>query len=671
MRPVELHNVVISDPFWSKIRNLVKNVLLPYQWRALNDGIDGAEKSFCVHNFKAAARLNARRGRPGFLEPQWSDPGFSVFPGADETPDPDKFYGFVFQDSDLYKWLEAAAYILASERDPELEATCDGAVELIAAAQLPSGYIDTYYILSGMERALTNLRDNHELYCMGHLIEAACAYYEATGKDRLLNVARGFADFVYLELGPSGRPGYPGHEIAEMALARLSELTGDKKYLELAELFIKRRGTEPNYFTAERRKNAALDGKPVPDDTPARLDYYQAAKPVLEQDEAVGHAVRCMYLASGMADVARLTGDEPLRDACDRLWHSAVHEKMYITGGVGGTRDGEAFSCPFDLPSDAAYSETCAAVGLVFFAGRMLRLRPASEYADVMERALFNACLSGMSLDGRSFFYVNPLEAVPELIRRDSRLSHVDTRRQKWFGCACCPPNLARLLSNLGSYAYARDDDTLWVNLYVGGSVRQTLGGVPVCLSVRSDIPFSGRVELSLDLPEPASFTLALRVPGWTDPDTPVAVPDGVTYVTRDGYMYISGLWRPGDAVTADFPMPVTLTAASPAVRECVGKTCVSRGPVVYCAEEADNGKDLHLLRLDTSDLSAVEVKSLKISGFDLPSVSIPVKKLRGGGTGLYTPLSPPEEDSFRALLIPYFAWANRAEGEMRVWLRY
>ena len=321
MGHVSVKNVVVSDPFWSKILGLVKDVMLPYQWRALNDEVEGAEKSFCVHNFKAAARLNARRGEPDFREPRWSDPGFSVFPKENETPDPDKFYGFVFQDSDLYKWLEAAAYVLASEKDPELEEKCDGAIDLIASAQLPSGYIDTYYILSGMERALTNLRDNHELYCMGHLIEAACAYYEATGKDKLLNVARGFADFVYDKLGPTGRPGYPGHEIAEMALARLSELTGERKYLELSELFIKRRGTEPNYFTAEKRKNAALDNKAVSEDTPERLDYYQAAKPVTEQAEAVGHAVRCMYLASGVADAARLTGDKELHDACDRLWH--------------------------------------------------------------------------------------------------------------------------------------------------------------------------------------------------------------------------------------------------------------------------------------------------------------------------------------------------------------
>lgn len=470
--PVNLKNVKVTDDFWRAQQELVRTEVLPYQWDALNDRIPDAAPSYCMHNFRAAARMQREKKERGaaYVPPAYTFRDFEALPDDPAHPDPDKFYGFVFQDTDFSKWIEAVAYSLTQHPDAELEKTADEAIDLVCSAQLENGYLDTYYILNGMDRAFTNLKDHHELYCFGHLTEGAVAYWQATGKEKLLRAACRFADYIAERFGPAPGQckGYPGHEIAEMALARLYEATGEEKYLALSKFFIDERGKQPFYYDEEARRRDALDGKPhKPNTDPDRYAYQQAHLPVREQAEAVGHAVRAAYLYSGMADVARLTKDEPLYAACERLWESITKEKMYITGGMGGTVHGEAFSYPFDLPNDSAYSETCAAIGLVFFARRMLEIAPKAEYADVMERALYNTVLSGMALDGKSFFYVNPLSVYPEACRRDSRLFHVKPIRQKWFGCACCPPNIARTVMSAAAYACTENADTLWVHLSV------------------------------------------------------------------------------------------------------------------------------------------------------------------------------------------------------------
>ncbi len=663
MRPIDIKNVKLTDPFWGRLQELVRTKMLPWQWRALNDEIPGAAKSWCIHNFRAAARLNEkRRTQPGFREPVFADPGFEVLPAQGEEADPDRFYGFVFQDTDLYKWLEAVAYSLSVHPDAELEAAADRAIGLIAAAQHPSGYLDTYYILNGMDAILTNLRSNHELYCMGHLIEAACAYYEATGKDALLKAARRFADYIYLRCGPDGdRPGFPGHEIAEMALARLYRLTGEARYLTLARLFLDRRGREPHYFDEEEKREAARRGQPWTPGGPRRHEYSQSHLPVREQREAVGHAVRAVYLYSGMADVAALTKDDSLYAACDALWHSITREKLYITGGIGGTSRGEAFSYPFDLPNDAAYAETCAAVGLVFFARRMLERAPDGEYADVMERALYNAVLSGMSLDGQSFFYVNPLEMSPEACRRDERLSHVAPSRQKWFGCACCPPNLARLIGSVAAYAFTEEEGALRLNLYIACEIKKA--GLTV--RVDTDMPWDGHVTLTFSGPAPEKLSLALRIPEWTDPaGVLLDCPAGVEKAARGSFVTLTGEWREGDRVSLTFPMPVRVLTADPRVRACRGKAAVARGPFVYCAE----GGEPALCRLDTDRLSDIVPTPIEISGVPMAALTVPVKKALPG-EALYSPYAPPQEAGASLTLIPYHAWANRGEQEMRVWL--
>ncbi|MCD8103797.1 MAG: glycoside hydrolase family 127 protein [Lachnospiraceae bacterium] len=781
--PLSLRDVQITDPFWKHEMELVRTEVIPYQWAALNDQVEGAAPSYCMRNFRIAGKLNREKVEKGsaFEEPKYTFRGFEALPDDPEHPDENAFYGFVFQDSDFFKWIEAVGYSLAQHTDPELEAIADGAIGVVCAAQQEDGYLDTYYIINGRDAAFSNLRDHHELYCFGHLIEGAVAYYQATGKDKLLKAAQRYADYVANTFGPEDGKckGYPGHEIAEMALVRLYEVTGEQKYLDLSRFFIDQRGTRPYYFDQEHPEVV----KPGHEAEP-RHAYHQADRPVREQSEAVGHAVRAVYLYSGMADVARHTRDEELYRACERLWDDIVERKMYITGGIGSTHLGEAFTYAYDLPNDTAYAETCASIGLVFFARRMLEIRPQAKYADVMECALYNGILSGMALDGKSFFYVNPLEVYPEACKKDERKFHVKPVRQKWFGCACCPPNLARLLSSIASYAYTETKDTLFVHLYIGGeimkniSVTTGIGDIPaknlsaaartgdgftekasamtetgddegvkapdygesdsrngsrtdccsgeswdfggtrnsavtdsqdnencknancqtVKVSIFSDLPWDGRVKIRVQA-KGTPFRLALRIPEWVydedfcvSADTPAEQICARIHISgiqnarvwlRDGYLYLSKDWGEDDVFELHFPMGIRLMAADPRVREDIGKAAVMRGPLVYCVEEADNGRDLHLLALNPDavpEISDIEIcgnpaKEIAWPGFRQVSyessfrADLPTKMARP----LYRPWKKPEYEPTILKFIPYYMWANRSQepggAEMQVWI--
>ncbi len=658
--PLPLTRVQVTDAFWKKEMELVRTEVIPYQWAALNDQVEGAAPSFCMHNFKAAVKLNQEKEKKGraFQEPVYTFRGFETLPEDPEHLE-DKFYGFVFQDSDFYKWIEAVGYSLTQHPDPELERIADGAIQVICDAQQEDGYLDTYYILNGKDKIFSNLRDNHELYCLGHLLEAAVAYYQATGKDRLLQTACRYADFVASYFGPEeGKcKGYPGHEIAEMALVRLYETTKDEKYLKLARYFVDQRGQRPYYFDQEHPK----DIKNGPDDL--RYEYHQAHLPVRRQTEAVGHAVRAVYLYSGMTDIARITGDESLYRACETLWDS-MSRKMYITGGIGGTHIGEAFSFNYDLPNDTAYAETCASIGLMFWARRMLEIKPDSKYGDAMELALYNTVLSGMDLDGKSFFYVNPLEVVPQACHKDKRKSHVKPVRQKWFGCACCPPNLARTLSSISSYAFTEKEDTLFIHLYIGSEIKKQVNGQEITIRITSGFPKNGQVKIQVTgAKEP--FTLALRIPGWCGEYTPAG-----QYEVKDGYLYLTRSWADEDCFTIDFPMEVHILEADGRVREDIGKLAVMRGPIVYCLEEADNGKDLHLLTMRDDQTAVVE--DFTIQQETVASILIPGSRqeLSPAGSSLYHYAAPPVKRPQVLRFIPYYTWANRGENEMTVWVR-
>ncbi|HBA50861.1 MAG TPA: hypothetical protein DCZ91_24305 [Lachnospiraceae bacterium] len=666
---LSLRDIKITDDFWKNEMELVRREVIPYQWEALNDRVEGAPPSFCMRNFRVAGKLNREKREKGaaFEEPKYTFRGFETLPEDPEHLE-DKFYGFVFQDSDFSKWIEAVGYSLTQHPDPELEKTADEAIDVVCAAQQEDGYLDTYYIINGRDKTFSNLRDHHELYCFGHLAEGAVAYYEATGKDKLLRAAQRFADYIAEYFGEEeGKcKGYPGHEIAEMALVRLYRATGETKYLKLSRFFVDERGKQPYYFDREHPE-AVKKGE----EKELRYQYHQAHLPVREQDEAVGHAVRAVYLYSGMADVAQLTGDDGLYHACETLWNNIVNEKMYITGGIGGTHVGEAFSYAYDLPNDTAYAETCASIGLVFFARRMLQMKPDSKYADVMERALYNGILSGMALDGKSFFYVNPLEVNPEACHKDERKFHVKPVRQKWFGCACCPPNLARLLSSIGSYAYTENKDTLFVHLYMGSVLTKKVAGQDVDVCIESDFPWNGNVKVRVRA-KGSSFKLALRIPEWCGSYTVKGAETARTR-TKDGYLYVEKDWEEEEVLELCFPMEVRLMAANANVREDIGRAAVTRGPIVYCLEEADNGKDLHLVSIDTASVSVsgpavqdetvcqVPVKTIELPGF---------RQEKPEGQGLYIPWSAGQKKPVRLKLIPYYMWANRGENEMQVWTR-
>ena len=681
-KPLSLRDVTINDKFWKEKMELVRTEVIPYQWDALNDRVEGAAPSFCMRNFKVAGKITKASRELGdrYQEKIWPLDTFETLPQDMEHME-DRFYGFLFQDSDFSKWIEAVAYSLPQHPDEELERIADGAIDIVCAAQQDNGYLDTYYIINDMSKVFTNLRDNHELYCFGHLTEGAVAYYQATGKDKLLNAARRFADYVYECFGKEDgrKKGYPGHEIAEMALMRLYDVTGDEKYRELSEFFINQRGTRPYYFDAEHPETVKKGHEDE-----LRHSYHQAHLPVREQDEAVGHSVRAVYLYSGMADVARVDGDESLYNACLKLWDNITQKKMYVTGGIGATHMGEAFSFNYDLPNDTAYSETCAAIGLVFFARRMLEIKADRRFADVMERALYNTVLAGMAADGKSFFYVNPLEVYPKACHEDARKFHVKPVRQKWFGCACCPPNIARLLSSLSMYAYTENDDTLFAHLFVGGSVNKYIGrtggrgdaeGVSGdCLSfyVTTDMPWQGTTVYGCTNEKPVHGTLAIRIPEWSRSFKVSGVTgelDESTAQLKDGYLYVTRDWKKGDSVKLELSMETEFVAANTEVREDMNKTALRRGPFIYCLEEVDNGAGLHMLSVCVD--SKPEELMLNIAGTDVVALRIAGKRRKASDMALYGSLKKPEYEEVELIYVPYYAWNNRGEGEMSVWVNY
>lgn len=624
--------ITVTDPFWKKEMELVRKEVIPYQYEALHDRIEGAEKSWAVDNFRKAGNIAK------LLQEGKEAPVFPVNDWAynDETAHPDAFHGWVFQDSDVYKWLEAAAYSLINHPDPKLEEQAEAMVDLVCNAQLENGYLDTLYIINDRSKIFTNLRDWHELYCFGHLGEAAWAYYHATGRRKLLDAACRFADLICDTFGPDRIKGYPGHEIAEMALVKLYDVTGNRKYLDTAAFFVEERGKKPYYFHLERGIRSDEDDH----------FYLQAHIQPRLQQEAVGHAVRAVYLYSGMADVAKRRDDEGLYDACRKLMDNIMHQKLYITGGIGGTVHGEAFSYNYDLPNDLAYSETCASIGLVFFGRRMLEFGPDALIGDTVERALYNTVLAGMAEDGKSFFYVNPLEVLPEACHKDMRKQHVKPVRQKWFSCACCPPNLARILSSVSEYCFTENDSTFYIHQYLGSTVASRHGEI----AIESDYGFSGSVTLKLVPKHP--FTLGIRIPGWC---RDFRCEEAYTLI--DGYAYFS-ITTPTE-LKLFFPSPAQLVRCSNRVRENMGKAAVTKGPFVYCLEERDNGKNLHRLLLNRTPGFRMDGETLLCDGFrekDIPQ--------------LYSPWQEPELEKVTLRMIPYYRWANRGENEMIVYIR-
>lgn len=639
---ISLKDVRIHSPLWSKVIELIHHTVLPYQWEALNDRVADAVPSYAVHNFEVAAGL-----KDG------------------------EFCGMLFQDSDLAKWLEAAAYRLQTHPDPELEQTTDALIELIEKAQLEDGYLNTYFQLKAPDRRWTNLYECHELYCAGHMMEAAVAYYEATGKDKLLKVMKRMADHIDQTIGPEpGKlPGYPGHQEIELALVKLYRATREVRYLHLAKYFIDARGQAPHFFDDEwERRGRISEWSHQPSGRPSKA-YNQSHLPVREQTEAVGHAVRAVYMYAGMADIAVHTGDTGLLDACRRIWDNIVSKQMYITGGIGATHHGEAFTFDYDLPNDTIYAETCASIGLIFFARRMLLAEPKADYADVMERVLYNIVLASMALDGRHFFYVNPLEVWPAASEQDPGKHHVRPIRQKWFGCACCPPNLARLLTALGDYVYSVHGNTLYAHLYIGGEMKTVVGNQQVSIVQETNYPWDGEIKLVIQEQVDHAFGLALRIPGWCRKvgilvNGEAADTEGII---NNGYAVIERFWSKGDTVVLSLQMPVEAVYAKPSVRENTWKAALQRGPLVYCLEEADNGANLPAMALCADAPFNTQYRSDLMGGTVV--IEGTARRLTDTDPRSLYQFTPPDTEFVHFTAIPYFLWGNRKPGEMLVWL--
>jgi len=571
-----------------------------------------------------------------------------------------------FWDSDVAKWIEAAAYSLATHPDKRLEKHLDEVIDLIADAQQPDGYLNIHYTVVEPDQRWRNLAVNHELYCAGHLMEAAVALLEATGKRTLLDCLCRYADYIdsVFGHGKSRRRGAPGHEEIELALVRLTHATGEARYLKLAKFFIDERGRRPNVFDIEARARGE-----APENVFGNWDYCQAHLPVRRQTTAEGHAVRAMYLYCGMADVAADTGDKALLAACKRLWKNVVERRMYVTGGIGSIKDGERFTYDYDLPNEIAYNETCAAIGLVFWAHRMLQIEPDGGTADVMERALYNGTISGVSLDGKRFFYDNLLAVHP---KAPAFRGQKPPAREPWFGCACCPPNIARLLASLGGYAYSQGPGALYAHLYIQGRAELTVGGQTVALVQKTEYPWKETVRLTVRPERPARFTLALRIPGWCRAARLKVngKPTGLARITKRGYARLTRLWRTGDTVELRLSMPVERIEAHPSVREDCGRVALMRGPVVYCLEQIDNGPDLHDITLPAGARLQSRFEPETLGGVVTVTATATHRDPANWRGRLYRPTGASRKRRVRVKAVPYYAWANRGPGEMLVWIR-
>jgi DUF1680 family protein len=613
LRPVSVGEVRLTDSFWEPRRRINQQVTIPSQY-------EHCEKTGRIDNFRRAS-------------------------GRKQCD----FVGIYFNDSDVYKWLEAAARSLASEPDETLRATVDHVIDEIAAAQQPDGYLNTYFMFDLAKERWSNLKDKHELYCAGHLIQAAVAHHRATGDEKLLSVATKLAGHICRTFGPpeSGRrPGTCGHEGIEMALIELSRETGHSRYLDQAKYFLDARG------------HGLIGGSA----------YHQDHKPVRELERVTGHAVRMVYLACGMSDLCLETEDAPMRAALDRIWSNMTQRQMYVTGGIGSRWDGEAFGRDWELPNERAYTETCAAIGSIMWNWRMLHLaqtpQQAAKYADLLELTLYNGFLSGLSLDGASYFYQNPLA------------DDGTHRRQAWFGCACCPPNVARMLASLPGYFYSAGEDGAWVHLYGSNSADVRLpDGRQIKLSQKANYPWEPDVAITVETA--GRFALHVRVPGWCEGAAATVGGERLEWSSHRGsYVRVEREWKAGDVLHLHLPMPLRFMESHPHVAENVGRVALMRGPIVYCAEAVDNPNiDLRDIRLMLSEPAETKCQGELLAGVTTIRATAKIPPQDWGG--VKDPYRPAASAvlltgslSQSVVFVPYYAWANREPGQMLVWVR-
>ncbi|ARN56165.1 glycoside hydrolase family 127 protein [Sedimentisphaera salicampi] len=553
------------------------------------------------------------------------------------------FKGIFYDDSDVYKAIEGAAKCLHVSPDPEIETTVDEMIDKIASAQWEDGYLFTYYSLPErqLDKIWSDLEFKHELYCAGHLIEAALAYYKATGKDKLLNVAVRFADLICSLFGPGKHLGVPGHQEIEMALLLLYRETGKEQYLNLSKFFLEQRGNP---------ERGTLYGT-----------YSQDHKPIVEQEEAVGHAVRASYMYCAVADMALLDRDEAYLEALEKLWNSVVDRKMYLTGGVGAHHDLESYGDDYELPNDTAYAETCASIANIMWSDRMFRLNGDSKYIDIVERILYNGFLSGVSIDGDKFFYTNPLESDGQF-----KFNKNKSTRKPWFKCSCCPTNVVRFVPTISSYIYAYDQQNIFVNLFIKSKTSLKITDSQVDLEMKTDYPWDGKVRLEVNPQNGSYFTLRMRIPGWSqgkpvpgdlyrytnDKAEKVSIcvnGKEFDYQVENGYALINRYWDAGDFVEMKISMPIRIVRCNEKVVNNRGKGALERGPLVYCAEQIDNESSLDNIKIgDNINLNSEYIDEIL------------------GGICVLSGLVDNKGTEFK--FVPYYSWSHRGEGAMKVW---
>jgi len=623
--PVGFADVRLEGQFWKERLDTVLARTIPSQHKKLGE-------------YQILESLELKQPPPPMRFPR-NDRGFTVQ---------------VFWDSDIGKWIEAASYALSHRRDDKIEAMIEAIVDKFEKAQAPDGYLNCWYLGREPDKRWTNLRDNHELYNAGHMLEGAIAYFQATGRRRWLDIMERYLDHIrdMFGPGPNQKHGYPGHQEIEIALIKLYRLTGDRKHLDLATYFINERGTQPYYFDIEARARGADPA----DYWFKNYEYSQAHVPVRQQDKVVGHAVRAMYMYTAMADLAAELGDAALKHACEVLWDDVMETKMYVTAGLGPSAHNEGFTHDFDLPNETAYAETCATVALIFWGQRMLHLDMDGKYADILELGLFNGALSGLSRDGEHYFYANPLESIGM------------AERWAWHTCPCCTMNVSRLVASVGGYFVSHSDDAIAFNLYGGISTTVPLKSGKVGLREVSNYPWSGDIRISVDPERPASFPIKLRIPGWAKKWSVSVNGQPVTGTLDKGYLTVEREWTKGDSIAIDLPMPAERSYANPNVQMDVGRVSLRRGPLVYCIEEVDNGGPVQRLKLPrTAELKS----STRADLFDgVVTITAPAKAIEEADWShtLYRS-EPPAEGNGTLTAIPYYLWANRGKGSMLVWV--
>jgi DUF1680 family protein len=576
---------------------------------------------------------------------------------------------YPFDDTDIYKTIEGASFSLSLFPDPVLEHYIDSLITIIGKAQEPDGYLytartinpDSAHVWAGKVRWEKERELSHELYNAGHLYEAAAAHFQATGKKNLLNIALKNADLVCAVFGPDKKHVAPGHEVVEMGLVKLYRITGKREYLSTAKFFVEERGHYTGYDVKSNDpwKNGA---------------YWQDDKPIVQQQGAEGHAVRAGYLYAAVADIAALTGDDSLLQAVDRIWENMVKTKMYVQGSVGAVGSGERYGDDYELPNATAYNETCAAIANVYWNHRMFLLHGNSKYMDVLERILYNGLISGIGLDGKSFFYTNAMQ-----ITQGYKHGDMEASRSGWFECSCCPTNLVRLIPSIPGYMYAQKEDQLYVNLFINSTAKINMGGTNVGLEQQNNYPWDGQLKFIVSPDKNSSFTMRIRIPGWARKE---AVPSDLYQFTasttqpvvikvngqtvqaemQDGYALIRRDWKRGDQVEVNLPMDVQRITANNKLTDDIGKVTLQRGPLVYCAEWKDNnGRTNNLVVPENTTFTSRFVPDL-LNGVTVLEAEVPAVKVSSDGTAVST-----VRQKFTA--IPYYSWANRGEGEMNVWL--